>query len=428
MTDPGTDPPKLKENEIETRDIALPVTPAQAMELHRLGSYTESIKMGYALLAMKQLNETFADDEHKLDEVVDINLAVEEEKLREAVNSYKSFLDDCGVKNGTKDFERAMAIVGLPISGDMKNFKPPDGDLSNLENPLLEEIPPKKSVFFDEALPAPIHQKIILIDREPVIFVAETQLQEPEPAQSNEPEPVIQVLKLIEVRKNIQAPSSECKKSAIKKTSARPSQPLQRAKPKQIIEDKPVVSLHTWNFEPIIPTNSWTARATDKMPQRPLDTISPYNAMNLQSLPVIQKQALRMAIARRMAQAPSVVGGNYMSATASWANSKSEQRLSRNHLRTDLPSIYPISIKSHATSQRVKFEAERDSEKEKKRTSRAQTPGVKFPEIKQNSSSNLSRQGTSGSKNFINTLPPIEFQRKKSSFVDTNVDKEKHNK
>ncbi|KAI8803745.1 hypothetical protein BJ742DRAFT_907385 [Cladochytrium replicatum] len=105
----------------EDLDNAIGLTPAQAMELNRLG---ESIKLGFALLAMKQLEQTFNEDNQPSDpenQQREIDLVEEEGKLREAIACYKDFLDQCGVHTGMKSFDRAMEIVGLTASGDLKS-------------------------------------------------------------------------------------------------------------------------------------------------------------------------------------------------------------------------------------------------------------------------------------------------------------------
>ncbi|KAI8818139.1 uncharacterized protein EV422DRAFT_569924 [Fimicolochytrium jonesii] len=98
-------------------DLGILVTPAQAVELHRRA---EEIKNGYALLAMKRLENVFAGmdtedadgaEQQEGDETV--NMQLEEEKLNAALASYQTHLGEVGIQSGTPEYDAAMVALGM---------------------------------------------------------------------------------------------------------------------------------------------------------------------------------------------------------------------------------------------------------------------------------------------------------------------------
>ncbi|KAI8920290.1 hypothetical protein DFJ77DRAFT_236395 [Powellomyces hirtus] len=96
-------------------DLAVIVTPAQAMELNRRA---EEIKHGYALLAMKRIENAFAgldddpdapgDGAARDGEDAELELKAEEEKLNAAMASYSQHMEECGIPNGSPEYLAAM--------------------------------------------------------------------------------------------------------------------------------------------------------------------------------------------------------------------------------------------------------------------------------------------------------------------------------
>ncbi|KND03735.1 uncharacterized protein SPPG_01193 [Spizellomyces punctatus DAOM BR117] len=114
-------------------DTAMSVTPAQAMELNRRA---QEIKHGYALLAMKRIENAFAglDDENNMDQGTEVvDLGDEEKKLNEAMAAYASELQSYGFQPGTNDFETAMADLTQPM----------DVPKETVQEPTVPVMPPK---------------------------------------------------------------------------------------------------------------------------------------------------------------------------------------------------------------------------------------------------------------------------------------------
>ncbi|KAI9090840.1 hypothetical protein DFS34DRAFT_688869 [Phlyctochytrium arcticum] len=159
-------------------DMNMGISPVEAMELHRRA---QEIKNGYALLAMKQLENVFQglDDENAPNDG-GIDLAEEERKLNEAMAAYAGHLASFGVAPGSDAFENAMADLTAEPEASPPTPPPPREELS-IEPPKAPEVLPYHNVWQSEAMEAKKEE-------EPVV---EEVMPEPEaPAPEPVPEPV----------------------------------------------------------------------------------------------------------------------------------------------------------------------------------------------------------------------------------------------
>ncbi|KAJ3147861.1 hypothetical protein HDU86_007856 [Geranomyces michiganensis] len=115
-------------------DLAIIVTPAQAVELNRRA---EEIKNGYALLAMKRLENVFAgmDDENAgAEDGTDgegqknggIDLQAEEEKLNAAMASYAQQMEECGIPNGSPEYLAALEALTAAANAAVETEQGPE--------------------------------------------------------------------------------------------------------------------------------------------------------------------------------------------------------------------------------------------------------------------------------------------------------------
>ncbi|KAJ3171582.1 hypothetical protein HDU88_007662 [Geranomyces variabilis] len=133
-------------------DLAIIVTPAQAVELNRRA---EEIKNGYALLAMKRLENVFdgLDDENAGGEDGGegqknggIDLQAEEDKLHAAMASYAQHMEECGIPNGSPEY--LAALEALTAAANATAEEP--------EQPPAPVVPPIEKVA-KEVEPLPYH-------------------------------------------------------------------------------------------------------------------------------------------------------------------------------------------------------------------------------------------------------------------------------
>ncbi|KAJ3020147.1 hypothetical protein HKX48_001253 [Thoreauomyces humboldtii] len=94
-------------------DLAVTVTPAQAIELHQKA---EELKAGFALLAMKRIENAFAGmDDPDADGdgggEGDIDLQAEEDKLNAAMASYTTQMEEYGIPNGSPEYLAMLADI-----------------------------------------------------------------------------------------------------------------------------------------------------------------------------------------------------------------------------------------------------------------------------------------------------------------------------
>ncbi|KAJ3185618.1 hypothetical protein HDU87_000242 [Geranomyces variabilis] len=133
-------------------DLAIIVTPAQAVELNRRA---EEIKNGYALLAMKRLENVFdgLDDENAGGEdgaegqkPGGIDLQAEEDKLHAAMASYAQQMEECGIPNGSPEY--LAALEALAAGANATAEEP--------EQPPASVVPPVEKVV-KPVEPLPYH-------------------------------------------------------------------------------------------------------------------------------------------------------------------------------------------------------------------------------------------------------------------------------
>ncbi|KAI8810289.1 hypothetical protein BJ742DRAFT_852042 [Cladochytrium replicatum] len=274
----------------EDLDDAIGLTPAQALELNRLG---ESIKLGFALLAMKQLEQTFdeetpASDDPAVEKPKEIDLVEEEEKLREAIECYKDFLEQCGVHTGMKSFDRAMEIVGLTASGDLKSKLESVAAAAELQK--TKTIPSKdlvveRRIRFSE-VERTAQPNLMLMEEEvrfeprvptpPIIARATPNDSSDAPAQ---PDPTLAPPAIssspppppVPLPQTDPDPPTHAPKMAYTIPAARPTHLPVRARkqniPEPVTDDPHKDQVKTWRFEPDLPPIHRTQQQLQSPPQ-----------------------------------------------------------------------------------------------------------------------------------------------------------------